>query len=149
MLRYLFFSVIFLFCFTESMPAFADCLKVADDTALKINSDELTKLNAIGIDRAGIFAAMMATAIPETEGCWAGGTGDFDGQLVSVGFAQWNYGQGSLQPILIRYRNSFATTAAFEIERERSMPQYGKLIFSPGCLRLERSEEHTSELQSH
>lgn len=125
-------------CLFMSAPSFADCLKVADDTALKVNPTELADLAKINIDRAGIFAAMMATAIPETEGCWAGGTGDFDGQLLSVGFAQWNYGQGSLQPILMRYRSSFATTAEFESERDRLMGRYGKLFFSADCLRTER-----------
>ncbi|HOK46631.1 MAG TPA: peptidoglycan-binding domain-containing protein [Bryobacteraceae bacterium] len=36
--------------------------------------------------------------IPE---CYAGLTGDFDGQGLSLGVLQWNLGQGSLQPLLI------------------------------------------------
>jgi len=32
--------------------------------------------------------------------CFAGLTGDFDGQSISFGALQWNFGQGSLQPLL-------------------------------------------------
>jgi hypothetical protein len=32
--------------------------------------------------------------------CFAGLSGDFDGQGVSLGVLQWNFGQGSLQPML-------------------------------------------------
>jgi hypothetical protein len=35
--------------------------------------------------------------VPE---CYAGLTGDFDGQGLSLGVLQWNFGQGSLQPLL-------------------------------------------------
>lgn len=37
--------------------------------------------------------------IPE---CFAGLSGDFDGQGISFGALQWNFGQGSLQPLLQR-----------------------------------------------
>lgn len=36
-------------------------------------------------------------AIPE---CFAGVSGDFDGQGISLGVLQWNFGQNSLQPLL-------------------------------------------------
>lgn len=34
--------------------------------------------------------------------CFAGLSGDFDGQGISFGVCQWNFGQGSLQPLLKR-----------------------------------------------
>jgi hypothetical protein len=34
--------------------------------------------------------------------CFAGVSGDFDGQGISFGVLQWNFGQGSLQPLLKR-----------------------------------------------
>ncbi|MCG2589933.1 peptidoglycan-binding domain-containing protein [Rhodohalobacter sulfatireducens] len=34
--------------------------------------------------------------------CFAGITGDFDGQAISFGALQWNIGQGSLQPLLLK-----------------------------------------------
>ena len=34
--------------------------------------------------------------------CFAGISGDFDGQGISFGVCQWNFGQGSLQPLLKR-----------------------------------------------
>ena len=33
--------------------------------------------------------------------CFAGITGDFDGQAISFGALQWNIGQGSLQPLIL------------------------------------------------
>ena len=33
--------------------------------------------------------------------CFAGLSGDFDGQGISFGVLQWNFGQGSLQPLLV------------------------------------------------
>ena len=38
-----------------------------------------------------------AASFPE---CFAGLVGDFDGQGISMGVCQWNFGQGSLQPLL-------------------------------------------------
>lgn len=38
------------------------------------------------------------SGIPE---CFAGLSGDFDGQGLSLGVLQWNFGQGSLQPLLL------------------------------------------------
>ena len=32
--------------------------------------------------------------------CFCGISGDFDGQGISFGVLQWNFGQGSLQPLL-------------------------------------------------
>jgi len=37
--------------------------------------------------------------------CFAGITGDFDGQAISFGTLQWNLGQGSLQPLLKKMDN--------------------------------------------
>jgi hypothetical protein len=40
------------------------------------------------------------TGAPPPE-CFAGLSGDFDGQGISLGVCQWNFGQGSLQPLLL------------------------------------------------
>lgn len=37
------------------------------------------------------------TGVPD---CFCGISGDFDGQGISFGVLQWNFGQGSLQPLL-------------------------------------------------
>jgi hypothetical protein len=67
-------------------------------------------------------------------GCWAMPVGNFDGQLVSVGMSQWNYGTGSLQPVLKawkrRLRGQFGRT------RKALAPVYGKLLFSRDCLKM-------------
>src|SRR6185369_10701434 len=43
--------------------------------------------------------------------CFAGLSGDFDGQGVSFGVLQWNFGQGSLQPLLKRMCDDYPETA--------------------------------------
>ncbi|MBI1839791.1 MAG: peptidoglycan-binding protein [Nitrospirae bacterium] len=40
--------------------------------------------------------------------CFAGLSGDFDGQGISFGVLQWNLGQGSLQPLLIEMNRDYA-----------------------------------------
>ena len=110
------------------------CRMVADVPSLVIDPAIAADLAQIGLDRAKIFERMQETAIPETMGCWAMPVGNFDSQLVSVGMAQWNYGTGSLQPVLEEWRDSFGTRRAFKRERERLAPVYGELLFSKGCL---------------
>ncbi len=50
------------------------------------------------------FRCLALTASFETDAappeCFAGLSGDFDGQGISFGVLQWNFGQGSLQPLL-------------------------------------------------
>jgi hypothetical protein len=43
------------------------------------------------------------SALPE---CFAGLSGDFEGQGFSLGVCQWNTGQGSLQPLLIEMNDA-------------------------------------------
>ncbi|WP_457621446.1 peptidoglycan-binding domain-containing protein [Persephonella sp.] len=51
-----------------------------------------------------LFRCLALTGTFETgkgfPDCFAGITGDFDGQGISFGVLQWNFGQGSLQPLL-------------------------------------------------
>jgi len=124
-------------------PAHAACRMVGDVDGksgkphfLKIDPADAAKLAEIGVDRAMIFTSMAETAIPETGGCWAAPSGDFDGQLVSVGMSQWNFGTGSLQPLLKSWRSRFASEAAFVNARNALSPAYGALIFSDGCLKV-------------
>ena len=77
---------------------------------------------------------MKETSIPETMGCWAMPVGNFDSQLISVGMAQWNFGTGSLQPILIEWRDSFHSRRKARRALKTLAPTYGKLLFSKGCL---------------
>lgn len=46
--------------------------------------------------------------IPE---CFAGQSGDFDGQGISLGVLQWNFGQDSLQPLLKEMINKYPKAA--------------------------------------
>ena len=110
------------------------CRRVGDVPALRIDPAVAAQLAEIGLDRAGVFARMQETSIPETMGCWAMPVGNFDSQLISVGMAQWNYGTGSLQPVLREWRDSFGSKRKAKRELQRLAPTYGKLLLSKDCL---------------
>ncbi|MDG2535313.1 hypothetical protein P6144_16755 [Sphingomonas sp. HITSZ_GF] len=112
-------------------PAPAPCRQVGDVPVLVIDADSAARLGAIGLDRAAIFAQMHETSIPETSGCWADPTGNFDGQLISVGMSQWNFGTGSLQPLLKAWKKG---QRRFGHARKALMPAYGRTLFSRDCL---------------
>ncbi len=108
------------------------CREVGDLPSLTIDADSAARLGTIGLDRAAIFAQMHETSIPETMGCWAMPVGNFDSQLVSVGMAQWNFGTGSLQPLLKAWRKG--RKGHFGRARKALMPVWGKTVFSRDCL---------------
>lgn len=110
------------------------CRMVGDVPSLTIDPAVAARLATIGLDRAEIFARMQETSIPETMGCWAMPVGNFDSMLVSVGMAQWNYGTGSLQPVLKQWRASFGSRGRAKRELRRLAPVYGKLLLSKDCL---------------
>jgi hypothetical protein len=101
---------------------------------IRIDPAAAARLAEIGLDRAAIFERLAETSIPETMGCWAMPAGNFDSQLISVGMAQWNYGTGSLQPVLKRWREGFGSRKLFRRELKRLAPTYGSLLFSKACL---------------
>jgi hypothetical protein len=107
---------------------------VGDAAFLQIDPEAAALLGEIGLDRGAIFARMAETSIPETMGCWAMPVGNFDGQLVSVGMSQWNYGTGSLQPVLKAWKKGLG--GKFGRTRKALAPVYGKLLFSRGCLKV-------------
>jgi len=117
------------------------CRRVGDVASLtgvaqfiRIDPGAAAQLAGVGLDRAAIFERMAETAIPETMGCWAMPVGNFDSQLISVGMSQWNYGTGSLQPVLERWRDSFGSRRRFRAARATLAPNYGRLLFSRDCL---------------
>lgn len=114
--------------------SYADCRKSSDNSHVIIAKDALDQLEKIGLNRDGILAGMVETSVPESKGCWAGSAGDFDGQKVSVGIAQWNFGQGTLQPLLKKYKQSYSNNELFEFEVTKVMPTYWRNIFDKGCL---------------
>lgn len=128
----------FLLALLTALPAAAqqapECRRVGEASFIRIAPDSAARLAEIGLDRAGIFARMAETSIPETMGCWAMPAGNFDSQLISVGMAQWNYGTGSLQPVLEAWRESFHSRRRFKRALKELAPTYGKLIFSKPCL---------------
>jgi hypothetical protein len=122
-------------------PSPPACRRVGDAASvtgtpqfLRIDPAAAARLAEIGLDRASIFARMVETSIPETMGCWAMPVGNFDSQLISVGMAQWNYGTGSLQPVLTRWREGFRSRRKFKRAVKALAPVHGKLLFSKDCL---------------
>jgi hypothetical protein len=101
---------------------------------IRIDPVAAAQLAEIGLDRDAIFARMAETSIPETMGCWAMPVGNFDSQLISVGMSQWNYGTGSLQPVLEQWRESFGSRRRFREALAALAPTYGRLLFSRDCL---------------
>jgi hypothetical protein len=117
----------------QTRPA---CREVGDALHIVIAPQAAAQLADIGLDRAAIFARMRETAIPETMGCWAMPVGNFDTMLVSVGMSQWNFGTGSLQPVLTAWRDSFRSRGRFRRALKALAPVYGKLLFSKDCLKV-------------
>lgn len=101
---------------------------------IDIEPGAAARLASIGLDRAEIFARMRDTSIPETMGCWAMPVGNFDSQLISVGMAQWNYGTGSLQPVLTAWRDAFGSRRRYKRALKALAPTYGRLLLSKDCL---------------
>lgn len=67
-----------------------------------------------------------STPVPQ---CFSGLTGNFDGQGISFGALQWNFGQGSLQPLLQKMANQHQSVIAAifgadfaELQRVLAMP---------------------------
>lgn len=113
-------------------PSGAACRQVGDMPFVTFAPASLARLGEIGLGRAEIFQLMRETSIPETGGCWAEPAGNFDSQLISVGMSQWNYGTGSLQPVLKAWKK--ALRGRFGRTRKSLAPVYGKLLFSRDCL---------------
>lgn len=117
------------------------CRKVTDNSHILISEKALNDLKVLHLSRTDILKAIEAASIPETHGCWGSATGNFDGQIVSVGILQWNYGQKTLQLLLRRYRASFPNQAQFSSQIKQLMPEYGEKIFRDECLRDNLTKE--------
>lgn len=121
------------------------CREVRDDKAIQISNRNLRDLSGLGIDRKLLFEIAKEISIPETSGCWGGATGNFDSQILSLGIMQWNYGQRSLQPVLLAVRKKF-TEDQFREFLQQTMPRFGRLIFSRGCLRYRNHKRKSKRL---
>ncbi|MCX6382238.1 MAG: peptidoglycan-binding domain-containing protein [Armatimonadetes bacterium] len=66
------------------------------------------------VDHPLIYRCLALTGSYETDSpipdCFAGLSGDFDGQGISFGVLQWNFGQGSLPPLLIEMDTKHSNT---------------------------------------
>ena len=139
--------LIFQFCAVHD--AYAACRAVADNSKIVISPGSAAALQKMHVDRRLAFEILLRTSVPETRGCWGGVAGNFDGQVVSAGAMQWNFGQQTLQFILFEYRRSFLTDAAFHTEIAAIMPRYGQLLFSEGCAHEKLSRACRAALLSH
>jgi hypothetical protein len=115
-------------------PALSNCLRVPkSDPELVIDPAAIDAMSKAKFEAGELFSVMGIVSQYETGGCWAGTTGNPDGQWLSVGVMQWNFGQSSLQPLLKKFRDKFQSEADFSRERNRLMPQFGKDLFSQSC----------------
>lgn len=119
---------------SAQVPHRDPCREVGEQAFLQINPESAARLAEIGVDREGVFALMKETSIPETMGCWAMPVGNFDSMLISVGMSQWNYGIGSLQPVLKAWRDGFRSRSQFKRALREVAPTYGELLFSRDCM---------------
>lgn len=113
--------------------ASAECLAVnVADTHLSIDPAAREMLKTHALSESDVFRTMSVVARYETDGCWAGATGNFDGQWLSVGVMQWNFGQKTVQQMLKRFQDKFPA-AVFQQQRDHLMPKYGKQLFQDSC----------------
>lgn len=115
-----------------SRIASADCLNTSQHEDLSLSSAALKDLSFIHVDADFIWRSIIATSIPETNGCWGGPTGNSDNQLLSAGIQQWNFGQNSIQRLLKMFRMKDGPNLDLV---KQYMPIYGGRFFSEGCLR--------------
>jgi len=113
----------------------AKCRKVEDDPKVQINPFSLRIFERAGHPRPAIFNYLVSVSKVETSGCWAGVTGNFDGQLASIGVLQWNYGQNSIQPLLKSFKKKLRTSSALRRKFKRNAPKFGELVLSDRCLK--------------
>jgi hypothetical protein len=116
------------------------CRKIDNAGSPTIDKKALADIGQIGLGRDDVFAAIKDVSVPEAKGCWSSAAGDFDGQIISVGVMQWNLGQGSLQPLLRKFKTGAPSSQGHE-RLQDLMPSYGKLLFSAGCLRTTVTKE--------
>jgi hypothetical protein len=110
----------------------ANCRLVEDESFIQINKESLRVFEKAGLTRNTIFDLLKSIAMVETSGCWAGISQNFDGQLISAGVLQWNYGQNSIQPALKRFKQSMGEQLPAFVAAQ--MPMYGSVVLSDRCL---------------
>jgi hypothetical protein len=140
-MRQLFIVIACLFFLTSTANSFGACLRTDDPRttkdetsplSVKVSTAALADLAEIGVTKDFVWDDLVRTSDPETSRCWAGPVGNSDGQILSLGVQQWNFGQNSLQPLL----RKFKAMPGAGVVISQSMPTYGPKFFSDGCLRL-------------
>lgn len=116
-----------------------------DHPELQIDPIALEEMASANISRNDFFHIMRIISKYETEGCWAGATGNADDQFLSAGVMQWNFGQGTLQPILKRYKEKFSSSELFEQELNALMPKFGNGFFDVSCRTIKSSKIKISD----
>lgn len=134
----------------SSCEAFAKCMEVPEyDPALKIAPDVVTAMSRAKLSDRDIYRVMRVVSRYETGGCWTEGTGNFDGQWLSLGVMQWNLGKGSLQSLLARFKSKYATAAEFDRDLNRAMPRFGRSLFDPSCRSIPIGDKCKSFLRAN
>lgn len=131
-------TVLFLFALTTALHLASEAApicsqSVADDPRLKIDPDAMAVLEQAKLDRHDVFKILQVVAQYEANGCWGKSTGNFDGQWLSAGVMQWNFGSGTLQEVLKRFREKSPDSISLNKELSDLMPLYGQNLFDPAC----------------
>jgi hypothetical protein len=147
-LKILLFSCLAVLALWERAYSATECRKVERIAGIDLDPAALSQLKDIGITEDGIFGALKDLSVPETRGCWGGATGSFDGELLSAGAVQWNFGQKTLQVLLIRFRDKITRGSTLNAEMNTFMPKYGTKFLSQGCTRAPVTKDCEDFLKS-
>jgi hypothetical protein len=112
----------------------ANCVHVRSDAVLQISDVNKNALDRMQIDRDQLFLILRHTSEVEADGCWGTVSDNFDGQIMSVGVLQWNYGQDTLQPLFRRFQRQIGGNTALQNFIRENMPLHGEALFSSPCL---------------
>ncbi len=132
--------------FFYASDARAACISVDYDPGLAIRADNLQVLDKMKVGTPQLFKILKNTSLLESGGCWGGISDNFDGQTLSAGILQWNYGSHSLQPLLKRFALQTGSAAALADFIKNNMPSYGTAIFSAGCLASKITEQCKAQI---
>lgn len=116
-----------------STDARATCRKIEPQPNIRIDPAALSQLQTIGFSAQDLFSILYEVSLPEANGCWGAAAGNFDKELLSAGAIQSNLGQGTLQPLLLKFRKRYPSESQFNGELTQLMRRHGSTLFSKEC----------------
>jgi hypothetical protein len=122
-----------LFSFSKAAIA-SECIPIeTNNSGMAIDPNVITAIAKANLTIEDFYKALMVVSKYETNGCWGGATGNFDKQRLSAGVMQWNFGSGSIQDLLKRFRDKYPDGKSFLTKINQIMPQFGEAFFDISC----------------